>query len=159
MTYLQLNLTTLRSAEGFFRCVDFLAIHADVTELILKKIWGSSVQCKTSCKTGTVQNVGVPYRPNFQKGLDLRLAFQILTKQKISGCGSKNLHFQSSYLETKVPIGGYSHMLLDAKTILLIQWQWRLSRFGLGLHTWMFIFEYVWVWIRWKIALTHRNVS
>lgn len=65
----------------------------------------------------------MPYRPNFQKRLDLRLAFQILTTQKLAGCGSKNLYFQSSYLERKVPVGGYAHVLFDAKTILLIQWE------------------------------------
>ena len=81
-----------------------------MSELILKKMRGSQLQCKTDHKTGTVQNLGVPYRPNFQKGLDLRLAFQLLTKQKILGCGSTNLYFRRYYLERKVPVGGYGHM-------------------------------------------------
>lgn len=106
----------------------------------------------------------MPYRPNFQKGLDLRLAFQILTKQQVLGCGSMNLYFQKSYLERKVLVAGCGHMqrcVFGCKDYFAYTtggWQWRLSRFGLGLNTCMFIFEYVWVWMLWKIALTYTKM-
>lgn len=100
-------------------------------------------------------------RPDFQNGSDLRLAFQILTKQNVSGCGSKNLYFPSSYLGREVPVGGYGHNTLECKDYFAYTmggWQWRLGRFGLGLRKWMFIFEYIWVWMLWETALTYTKM-